>query len=205
MRFWLEGKLQPGVMAKDVILHCIGEIGFDGATYRAMQFDGPGAHALTMDDRMTIANMAIEAGGKNGIFDRRRKDVRLRGRAHQGATARSPTTSRSSSIEDQKFVYDKTFDLSKLEPTVALPSRSGPAQAGEGTGQHHSWTAPTSAPAPAARPAISSRSPRSCKGRSVKIDTFGVPATPEVVHELQTTKMGRPDGLAASSKTPACR
>jgi 3-isopropylmalate/(R)-2-methylmalate dehydratase large subunit len=61
MHFRLEGKLQPGVMAKDIILHCIGEIGFDGATYRAMQFDGPGAAGLSMDDRMTVANMAIEA------------------------------------------------------------------------------------------------------------------------------------------------
>ena len=69
MHFRLEGKLQPGVMAKDIILHCIGEIGFDGATYRAMQFDGAGARNLSMDDRMTIANMAIEAGGKNGIFE----------------------------------------------------------------------------------------------------------------------------------------
>ena len=71
MHFRLEGKLQPGVMAKDIILHCIGEIGFDGATYRALQFDGPGVASLTMDDRMTIANMAIEAGGKNG-------DLRIR-------------------------------------------------------------------------------------------------------------------------------
>jgi 3-isopropylmalate/(R)-2-methylmalate dehydratase large subunit len=69
MHFRLEGKMQPGVMAKDIILHCIGEIGFDGATYRAMQFDGPGASSLAMDDRMTIANMAIEAGGKNGVFE----------------------------------------------------------------------------------------------------------------------------------------
>src|SRR5204863_58678 len=69
MHFRLEGKMQPGVMAKDIILHCIGEIGFDGATYRAMQFDGPGAQNLSIDDRMTVANMAIEAGGKNGIFE----------------------------------------------------------------------------------------------------------------------------------------
>src|SRR5262247_3974398 len=68
MHFRLEGEMQPGVMAKDVILHVIGEIGFDGATYRAMQWEGPGVNAMTMDDRMTIANMAIEAGGKNGIF-----------------------------------------------------------------------------------------------------------------------------------------
>src|SRR5260370_12793506 len=69
MHFRLEGKLQRGVMAKDIILHCIGQIGFDGATYRAMQFDGPGVAGLSMDDRTTVANMAIEAGGKNGIFE----------------------------------------------------------------------------------------------------------------------------------------
>src|SRR5271163_5363745 len=69
MHFRLEGELPKGVMAKDVILNVIGDIGFDGATYRAMQWEGPGAAALNMDDRMTIANMAIEAGGKNGIFE----------------------------------------------------------------------------------------------------------------------------------------
>src|ERR1700752_3243146 len=68
MRFYLVGELPSGVMAKDVILHVIGDIGFDGATYRAMQWEGPGVHSTSMDDRMTIANMAIEAGGKNGIF-----------------------------------------------------------------------------------------------------------------------------------------
>ncbi len=83
MHFRLEGKLQPGVMAKDVILHCIGEIGFDGATYRAMQFDGPGAASLSMDDRMTIANMAIEAGGKNGIFEFDARTTGIRGCARE--------------------------------------------------------------------------------------------------------------------------
>ena len=59
MRFYLEAELPKGVMAKDVILHVIGDIGFDGATYRAMQWEGPGAYALDIDDRMTIANMAM--------------------------------------------------------------------------------------------------------------------------------------------------
>src|SRR5918997_2409519 len=68
MRFYLEGEMRPGVMAKDVILHVIGDIGFDGATYRAMQWEGPGVNSMTMDDRMTIANMAIEAGGNNAMF-----------------------------------------------------------------------------------------------------------------------------------------
>ncbi|HAV62923.1 MAG TPA: 3-isopropylmalate dehydratase, partial [Verrucomicrobiales bacterium] len=118
MHFRLEGKLQPGVMAKDVILHCIGEIGFDGATYRAMQFDGSGVDSLSMDDRMTIANMAIEAGGKNGIFP-------FDARTAEYVEARTRLNGTHSSYEpveldaDQKFVYELTVDLSKLEPTVA--------------------------------------------------------------------------------------
>src|SRR6266404_843261 len=69
MHFRLEGRLGPGVMEKDIILHCIGEIGFDGDNYRAMQYDGSAVANLNMDDRMTIVNMAIEAGGKNSIFE----------------------------------------------------------------------------------------------------------------------------------------
>src|SRR5438105_14050514 len=77
MHFRLEGKMRAGVMAKDIILHCIGEIGFDGATYRAMQLDGPGVARLSMDDRRTSANMAIEAGGKRSIveFDAQTKEA----------------------------------------------------------------------------------------------------------------------------------
>ena len=122
-------------MAKDVILHVIGDIGFDGATYRAMQWEGPGVHALTMDDRMTIANMAIEAGGKNGIFpfDEKTDDYvneRVRGERHEVATS-----SRSKSMRDQTFVYDKTFDLSKLEPTVACHPDPGQRKLAQETGQ----------------------------------------------------------------------
>ena len=64
----LKGKLQPMVSGKDVILHLIGEIGVDGALYKSLEFAGEGVASLSMDDRFTIANMAIEAGGKNGIF-----------------------------------------------------------------------------------------------------------------------------------------
>ena len=64
----LKGKLKPFVSGKDVILHLIGMIGVDGALYRSLEFTGEGVAELSMDDRFTIANMAIEAGGKNGIF-----------------------------------------------------------------------------------------------------------------------------------------
>src|SRR4029450_283501 len=117
MHFRLEGRLQPGVMAKDVILECIGEIGFDGATYRAMQFDGAGVGSLSMDDRMTIANMAIEAGGKNGIFE---FDAQTKAFVDYRCKLNG-TKSNYEPVErdrDEKFIYDFTVDLSKLEPTV---------------------------------------------------------------------------------------
>ena len=68
IKFNLTGKLSKWVSGKDVILHIIGMIGVDGALYKSMEFTGDGISSLSMDDRFTIANMAIEAGGKNGIF-----------------------------------------------------------------------------------------------------------------------------------------
>lgn len=69
IRFNLTGKLKPYTSGKDLILYIIGMIGVDGALYKSMEFTGEGMHTLTMDDRFTIANMAIEAGAKNGIFE----------------------------------------------------------------------------------------------------------------------------------------
>src|SRR5438046_3424270 len=105
-------------MAKDGILHCIGEIGFDGATYRAMQFDGPAATHLCMDDRMTVANMAIEAGGKNGIFEFDAQtqafvDYRCKLNGTQ------PNYQPVERDRNETFVFEYVLDLSKLEPTVA--------------------------------------------------------------------------------------
>jgi len=124
MHFRLEGKLQPGVMAKDIILHCIGEIGFDGATYRAMQFDGEGALNLSIDDRMTIANMAIEAGGKNAMFE-------FDSRTAEYVDARVKLNGTKSTYEpvardkNEKFVYELVVDLSKLErPSRVIPIRA---------------------------------------------------------------------------------
>jgi len=130
MHFRLEGKLQAGVMAKDIILHCIGEIGFDGATYRAMQFDGEGARNLSMDDRMTMANMAIEAGGKNGIFEfdaRTAEYVDARVKLNGTKSTYDPVEPDKS----QKFVYELVLNLDNLNRlSRAIPIR--PAQAGEG-------------------------------------------------------------------------
>ena len=186
MRFRLEGQLPKGVMAKDVILHIIGDIGFDGATYRAMQFDGPGAKALNIDDRMTIANMAIEAGGKNGIFECDEKTIAF----VNEKTKLNGTKGNFTPVEadrDQTFVYDKTFDLSKLEPTIAMhpdPGNRALARECAGIPLDRAYVGSCTGGKTSDFLAFA----EIIRGHRVKIDTFGVPATPDVVHDLQTTK-----------------
>ncbi len=115
IRFHLVGKPSKWVSGKDVILHIIGMIGVDGALYKSMEFVGEGVANLTMDDRFTIANMAIEAGGKNGIFP---VDELTKAYLEEHAT-------RSYEVfeADEDAVYDEeyTIDLSTLRPTVSFP------------------------------------------------------------------------------------
>lgn len=115
IRFRLVGKPGRWVSGKDVILHIIGNIGVDGALYKSMEFTGEGIRNLSMDDRFTIANMAIEAGGKNGIFP-------------ADELAQAYITERSQRRftvyeADEDAVYDEeyTIDLSALRPTVSFP------------------------------------------------------------------------------------
>ena len=97
IKFVLTGKLSPWVSGKDVILHIIGKIGVDGALYKSMEFVGEGAHALSMDDRFTICNMAIEAGAKNGIFPVDDKTMNyIKGRLSHSRLPLTPSTSRPS-------------------------------------------------------------------------------------------------------------
>ena len=109
------GKLSEWVSGKDVILHIIGMIGVDGALYKSMEFVGEGIANLSMDDRFTIANMAIEAGGKNGIFPV--DDLAI---AYMKEHSDKPYTIYEA---DEDAVYDEeyTIDLSVLRPTVAFP------------------------------------------------------------------------------------
>lgn len=186
MHFKLEGKLQPGVMAKDIILHVIGEIGFDGATYRAMQFDGQGATELSMDDRMTVANMAIEAGGKNGIFEYDEKTKSL----VKERTSLNGTKSEYEPVErddNESFIYDSTVDLSQLEPTVAChPDPGNRKLAREMTDMKLDRAYIGSCTGGKTSDFIAFA--EIVKGQEVRIDTFGVPATPEIVNDLQTTE-----------------
>ena len=116
IRFNIVGKPSKWVSGKDVILHIIGMIGVDGALYKSMEFVGEGIKNLSMDDRFTIANMAIEAGGKNGIFP---VDDVAKAYMKEHAPNREFTVYEA----DPDAVYDEeyTIDLSTLKSTVAFP------------------------------------------------------------------------------------
>ncbi|MCR5391328.1 MAG: 3-isopropylmalate dehydratase large subunit, partial [Lachnospiraceae bacterium] len=115
IKFVLTGKPAEFITGKDVILHIIGKIGVDGALYRSMEFTGEGVSYLSMDDRFTISNMAIEAGGKNGIFPVDEKTEEYL-KEH---TKRSWT--KYEADEDAEYDEVITIELDKLKPTVSFP------------------------------------------------------------------------------------
>ena len=115
IKFNLTGELSQWVSGKDVILHIIGMIGVDGALYKSMEFAGPGVKNLSMDDRLCIANMAIEAGGKNGIFPVDEVTVAYM----KGRVNRDYQVFEADPDAPYDAVYD--IDLSKIKSTVAFP------------------------------------------------------------------------------------
>ncbi|MBI4687352.1 MAG: 3-isopropylmalate dehydratase large subunit [Nitrospirae bacterium] len=124
MKFIYYGKLNKWVSGKDLILHTIGDIGVDGALYRAMEFEGETIQTLPMHGRLTMCNMAIEAGGKSGIIvpDKITEDY-VKGRAKR--PYKFYTTDK-----DARYVETREYDCSKIPPTVAcphLPSNTKPA------------------------------------------------------------------------------
>lgn len=115
IKFVLTGKMKKWVSGKDVILHIIGKIGVDGALYKSMEFSGDGVKNLTMDDRFTIANMAIEAGAKNGIFPVDELTLEY---------IKEHSTKPYKVYEaDEDALYDEVIEinLAELEPTIAFP------------------------------------------------------------------------------------
>ena len=115
IKFELTGQLPANCSGKDVILNIIGKIGVDGALYRSMEFTGPGVASLTMDDRLCICNMAVEAGAKNGIFPVDEKTVAYM----KGRSEREPVI--YTADEDAEYEQIVEIDLSALVPTVACP------------------------------------------------------------------------------------
>ena len=115
IKFELSGSLPEWVSGKDLILHIIGMIGVDGALYKSMEFTGEGVKSLSMDDRFTIANMAIEAGAKNGIFPVDELAI---------AYMNEHSTKKYTVYEaDEDAVYDEVYkiNLNELRPTIAFP------------------------------------------------------------------------------------
>jgi 3-isopropylmalate/(R)-2-methylmalate dehydratase large subunit len=116
LRFELEGRAPEDVGGKDAILSVIGRLGVDGASYKSMEFGGPGLVSLGMDDRLTMANMAVEAGAKNGIFE-----VDEITRTYLRMAGAAPRTEYRAD-EDAAYTATIRLDLSALRPVVALPS-----------------------------------------------------------------------------------
>ena len=113
----LKGSLQPMVSGKDVILHLIGEIGVDGALYQSLEFAGEGVSSLSMDDRFTISNMAIEAGGKNGIFPVDEKTMEyISGRVNRPCEAFEADA-------DAEYVREVVIDLDLSLIHISEPTR----------------------------------------------------------------------------------
>ncbi len=186
MRFVFDGALPPYLMAKDLILAVIGEIGCDGATYRAMEFDGEAVYSLNMQERMTLTNMAIEAGGKNGVIAP--DDVTM-------AYVRERTDASFEIVrsgQSARFHSEYVYDVSKLEPVVAKPHRpDNRAMVTEVAGTRldrayvGSCTGGKLEDFEAAAGII--------KGNEVAIDTFIVPATTEIGRALHSTHV---DGMS---------
>ena len=184
MRFVFHGNLPPYLMAKDLILAVIGDIGCDGATYKAMEFDGDGVFALNIEERMTLCNMVIEAGGKNGVIapDKVTLDY---------VNARNKFKKPFQVVNTDagaKFCFEKVYDVSKLEPVIAKPhSPDNKATVSEVKGTKldrayiGSCTGGKMTDFRAAAGIL--------RGRSVKIDTFVVPATSEIALGLKTERI----------------
>ncbi|MEB2285164.1 MAG: 3-isopropylmalate dehydratase [Polyangiaceae bacterium UTPRO1] len=179
MRFVFEGEFPPYLMAKDVILHLIGEIGVDGGTYKAMEFAGEAIERLEMEERMTLCNMVIEGGGKNGIIEAdERTFAYVRARTGKSFEAVAPDA-------DAKHVFYKRWDARTIEPTVARP-HSPDKRA----------TARSLADVAITRAYIGSctggkltdfaSAARVLRGRKVAVQTFLVPATTEIARGIGT-------------------
>ena len=182
MRFVIEGELPPYIMAKDIILRIIGDIGVDGANYRTMEFAGSTVEAMSMEDRMTLCNMVIEAGGKNGVIAADATTeayVQQRTRAAYEIIHGDP---------DARYHSVRTYRAEELEPMVARPHspdnkasvwevRDVPldrAYIGSCTGGKFSDFLAAA---------------RLLKDHPVRVETYVVPATTEILQQLKTVKL----------------
>jgi 3-isopropylmalate/(R)-2-methylmalate dehydratase large subunit len=188
LRFEFEGALPPYLMAKDLILQVIGDIGFDGATYCAMEFVGPAVHDLNIEERMTLCNMAIEAGGKNGIVPVDAvTEQYVRERTARAGTPREYTA--VADTGDGVYRLVQRYDVSTLDPVVAKPHRpDNRASVREvaGTKIDRAYIGSCTG----GKVTDFEAAARVLAGKEVKVDTFVVPATTEVARQLGQRKIG---------------
>ncbi len=184
MRFVFHGQLPPYLMAKDLILAVIGDIGCDGATYKAMEFDGDGVYALNIEERMTLCNMVIEAGGKNGVIAPDKVTLDYVNARNAGQKPYSPVFS----DKGADYCFEKIYDVTKLEPVVAKPhspdNRAFVSQI-KGTKLDRAYIGScTGGKLTDFRAAA-----RILRGKTVRIDTFVVPATSEIMAGLKKERI----------------
>ena len=182
MKFVIDGEIPKHVLAKDIILQIIGDIGVDGATYRAMEFEGSGVTALSMTERMTICNMAIEAGGKNGIIAADAKTE-----AFVKSKTNKPYTIFNSDA-DAKYVKVIHYKGSELEPVVAKPhSPDNMEKVRNLTSEKIDRVYIGSCTG--GKIEDFENAAKILKGEQVKVDTFIVPSTVDVDKYLRSEKV----------------
>ncbi len=181
MRFVLDGELPDYILAKDLILQIIGDISVSGATYRTMEFAGTAVEKMTMEERMTLCNMVIEAGGKNGVIapdETTFEYVRPRTDKPFEPVYTDP---------DAKFYSDRAYDVSQLEPVVAKPhSPDNRALARECSDVKIDRAYIGSCTGGKTTDFLNAA--RILKGRQVKVPTYLVPATQKVYEDLFSLK-----------------
>ena len=196
MLFVLNGRKPEYIMGKDIILRIIGDIGFEGATYCAMEFRGDAITALAIEERMTICNMAIEAGGKNGIIAPDEKTL-----AYVRARTPKPFTPLYSD-PDCAVAKDYTYDISTFEPCVAKPhspAEYAPARALKDIKIDRAYIGSCTG----GKLTDFIAAAVILQGKRVSVDTFLVPATQEVASGLATEKVNG-EALAHIFKNAGC-
>jgi len=182
MKFVFEGEMPKYLMAKDLILAVIGKIGVDGATYRAMDFCGSTVEAMTMEDRMTLCNMVIEAGGKNGVCapDTTTTEY-VRARTQKAFECHQ-------NDNDARYHSVHRFNVREIEPTIAKPhSPDNKAAVSEVAGTRLDRAYIGSCTGGKISDFVAAA--EIMYGERVKIDTFIVPATTDVANEITTLKV----------------
>jgi len=185
MRFIFDGQLDQRVMSKDMILKIIGDIGVDGATYRAMEFAGAAVKNSCMEERMTLCNMAIEAGAKNGIIVPDKTVEDYVGQHDQSGKKYTLLDN----DRDAKFYSEQSYQANEVEPMVAQPhspANTAPARELKGTRIDRVYIGSCTGGKTTDMLAAASLLAKT----AVKIDTFVVPATTEVDRDLDEQKIG---------------